>query len=120
MQRLYLAPTSSNTLVQLTIAHQLRRAADAELYKSEFLRRKDEEELWQETADALFALSTLLGDRLWFSDQKAGYFDASVFAYTHLILSDNIMHWQSNRLAELLLKHENLVVHRDRMLELYY
>lgn len=88
--------------------------------------------------DAFAALSALLGDDLWFfsasnvesgndaSTDGPGLFDASVFAYTHLILDSDrtahalLMDWKENPLKELLLKYSNLVSHRDRVVEVYF
>ena len=52
-------------------------------------------------------------------------FDASVFAYTHLILDsvhdgEEVMQWQVNSLKSILCRYENLVNHRKRILEMYY
>lgn len=70
--------------------------------------------------DAFASLSTLLGGDQWFFAQQApGLFDAAVFAYTHLLLDDE-MGWQENRLGEGLQKFENLVQHRNRIAELYH
>lgn len=74
----------------------------------------------QAANEAFTALSDLLdGDEWFFGLCKPSLFDASVFAYTHLIL-DSKMHWQDNKLEELLMEHGNLVQHRYRMLEMYY
>jgi metaxin len=40
-------------------------------------------------------------------------FDASVFAYTHLLL-DESLNWQNTRLVDSLKKSGNLVQHRQR------
>lgn len=74
----------------------------------------------RDASEALEALSTLLGnDEEWFFGQeRPGLFDASVFAYTHLI-SDDGLGWQENELAEILGRYENLRRHRDRILRMY-
>ena len=113
-------PCSSNTLVRWTIAHQLRTAAEQELSKASASDVIVEADIMRDALDALAALSDLLGNSEWFLDQtQPGLFDASVFAYTHLIL-DGSMQWQSNNLAEILHKHENLLRHRERISEMYY
>ena len=72
-------------------------------------------------ADAAFdALATLLGDDEWFFGQeKPGLFDASVFAYTQLLLDEG-MQWQENQLGDLVRRHEGLVRHRQQVVELYF
>ena len=51
------------------------------------------------------ALSDLLDTEDWFFGLTGpSLFDASVFAYTHLIL-DSKMHWSDNKLEELLMEH---------------
>ncbi|KAF2725840.1 hypothetical protein K431DRAFT_238014 [Polychaeton citri CBS 116435] len=119
VNRLYVSPCSSNTFVQLTIHHQLRNAAIAQLsttsstiVESELLRNADE---------AFSALSVLLGeDEYFFGQQGPGLFDASLFAYTHLILSDDAISWKTNRLGEVLKKYSNVMRHQQRITELYY
>ena len=74
----------------------------------------------REAEDAFDALETLLGEDEWFfRQQRPTLFDASVFAYTHLILDEN-MEWKDNKLGGQLGKRENLVQHRNRVLEMYY
>ena len=72
-------------------------------------------------AEAAFqSLSNLLGGGPWFySRDQPGIFDASVFAYTHLIL-DVRLEWAYHPLRDALLRHENLVSHRDRVLKMYF
>lgn len=77
-------------------------------------------DLIRDAQDAFEALSTLLGDDTWFfGTQKAGLFDASVFAYTQLLL-DEEMGWEQNLLGEVLREFENLVRHRDSIVQAYY
>lgn len=116
-RRLYVDPSTSNSLVRATLAVQLQQAARDELLKtSQYI---DVSALEAEADDAFEALSTLLGNNEHFFERSSpGLFDASVFAYTHLIL-DKGMGWKRNRLAELLQKHENLVQHRERLLKYF-
>ncbi|KAE8167172.1 hypothetical protein BDV40DRAFT_187954 [Aspergillus tamarii] len=116
-RRLYVDPSTSNSLVRATLAVQLQQAARDELLKtSQYI---DVGALEAEADDAFEALSTLLGNNEHFFERSSpGLFDASVFAYTHLIL-DKGMGWKRNRLAELLQKHENLVQHRERLLKYF-
>ncbi|KAI5200757.1 hypothetical protein E4T39_05605 [Aureobasidium subglaciale] len=117
-RRLYVTPSSSNTFVALAIAHQLRNAASQELLKVTPVVKA--EDILKEAVDALSALSTLLGGDTWFFGQeKPALFDASVFAYTHLLL-DEEMGWRNNPLAERLATFRNLVLHRERVLSDYY
>lgn len=95
----------------------MQQAARDELLKSSTYI--DVSALEAEAAEALEALSTLLGDNTHFFDRpNPGLFDASVFAYTHLIL-DKKMGWKYNRLEQLLLQHSNLVEHRERLLKFF-
>ena len=126
----------------MTIASQLRSAAQSEIVKattkSGSTYRLDEAEIMREVDEAFSALSTLLGNAQWFFEDQGesqsratpqndpGLFDASLFAYTHLILDrrkDGIsggLRWNQNPLAALLERYENLVRHRDRIVDLYY
>ena len=73
-----------------------------------------------EAEEAIEALVTLLGQAEWFfGQQKPSLFDASVFAYTHLILDENL-DWKDNKLGEQLKRRESLLQHRDRILKMYY
>jgi metaxin len=76
--------------------------------------------MMREASDAFTALSGLLGSHEWFFGQdKPGLFDASLFAYTYLILDEGIK-WDSNKLAEALGKHDTLIQHSLRIREVYY
>lgn len=120
VHRLYVEPCSTNILVQLAIGHQLAKAATDELVKSSNSNTISEEGIMQSAYDAFEALSDLLdADEWFFGLQTPSIFDASVFAYTHLIL-DSKMHWEDNRLEALLMHYGNLVQHRYRMLEMYF
>ena len=115
---LYIAPTTNNCLVRLALSQQLRSAAKAELLKEATVI--DVQSLHRESERAFSALSTLLGDDAYFfGDEQPSLFDASVFAYANILL-DHDLHWQIRHLAEGLEKHNNLVRHRDRILERYY
>ncbi|KAJ5682488.1 hypothetical protein N7462_005653 [Penicillium macrosclerotiorum] len=113
-RRLYVIPSTTNSLVRGALAFQLQHAAREELLKtSQYI---DVASLEGDAGNAFEALSSLLGaDEHFFGRPNPGLFDASVFAYTHLIL-DETMGWKQNRLAQLLRKHTNLVQHRDRLL----
>ena len=104
----------------MTIAYQLRRAAESELTKASASNTISEIDIMRGLEESFDALSTLLGQDEWFfGQQKPTLFDASIFAYTHLILDDG-MQWQENKLAEQLKKRQSLVQHRVRILEMYF
>ncbi|KAL6235934.1 hypothetical protein BDW75DRAFT_239665 [Aspergillus navahoensis] len=116
-RRLYVDPSTTNTAVRSALAAQLQQAARDELLKSS--PYIDSGALEAEAAEAFEALSTLLGDKdNFFGRPNPGLFDASVFAYTHLIL-DQKMGWKYNRLQQLLSPYKNLVQHRERLLEFF-
>lgn len=116
-RRLYVDPSTSNCAVRAALAMQLQQAARDELLKTSAY--VDVVALEADAADAFEALSTLLGENdHFFNRPNPGLFDASVFAYTHLIL-DEWMGWKQNRLGELLRQHKNLVQHRNRLLRFF-
>ncbi|OJJ35174.1 hypothetical protein ASPWEDRAFT_496371 [Aspergillus wentii DTO 134E9] len=116
-RRLYVDPSTTSTLVRVALGTQLQQAARDELLKSS--QYIDVGDLEAEAGNAFEALSTLLGDNQHFFDRpNPGLFDASVFAYTHLILDEG-MGWKQNRLGQLLRRHENLVQHRERLLNFF-
>lgn len=45
-----------------------------------------------------------------------GLFDASVFAYTHVLLDENL-DWKDKRLVDGLKQYGNLVLHQRRIME---
>ena len=114
----YVEQTSSNVLVQQATARQLRSAAQDELLKTSALI--DPGELYRRAEEAFNALATLLGDgEYFFGAGQPGLFDASLFAYTHLLL-DQGLGWQATNLMDALAKHDNLVEHRNRLLKQYF
>ncbi|PIB01779.1 hypothetical protein CB0940_00294 [Cercospora beticola] len=120
MQRLYVSPCSNHSLVRFTITRQLRAAAEEELVKSAGTNVVDADVLLKEAEEAFQALSQLLGEKEWFFGvERPGLFDASVFAYLHLVLNDGL-EWTHNPLAEGLRRVENLVRHRERIAERFY
>jgi metaxin len=117
-KKLYIYPTSSNPLARMGLFHQLQQAAMDELFKAMSYIREDE--LYFEAEKAFGALSTLLGeDDHFFRNEEPSLFDASVFAYTHLLL-DESLNWQNTRLVDSLKKSGNLVQHRQRLLKDYF
>lgn len=106
--------------MRAAIAYQLRVAAEAEVIKSCGTNGISILDLIRDAQEAFQAMATLLGDEKWFFGQaNPGLFDASVFAYTHNIL-DESLGWKYNFLDDLVRKHENLVQHRERILEQYF
>jgi glutathione S-transferase len=74
----------------------------------------------RDAATAMSALSELLAQNRWFFGQKQpSMLDASVFAYTQLIL-DGSLQWGENELAKHTSQHQNLVDHRDRILNQFF
>ncbi len=120
-----MAPTSTSSLVRRATARQLRQAADAEILKSTAAPAVDPRRLYADARRALSALSTLLGDAPWFGRGRDGHqavpglFDASLFAYTHLVLDDRLG-WQDQRLAALVREFPNLVGHQSRLYDSYF
>jgi metaxin len=117
-KKLYIYPASSNVFVQMTLAYQLQQAAREELLK--YSTYIDEDDLYAEAVGAFQALSTLLGDdENFFGTAQPNLFDASVFAYTHLLL-DNNLGWQNKRMPDSLRRNANLVQHRQRIVDKYF
>jgi metaxin len=117
---LYIQPCSSNFFVQTTILYQLQRAAESELIKATASDEIVESDIMQEAEEGIDALATILAEDEWFfASQRPTLFDASVFAYTQLILDEN-MGWQDNKLGDHLRHRSNLIQHRDRILDVYF
>ncbi|TVY56708.1 Metaxin-1 [Lachnellula cervina] len=115
---LYVTPTSTNPLVLASISHQLRSAAEAELLTHSSII--DTDDLYSEADKAFEALSILLGEDSWFfGNSKPTLFDASIFAYTQLLLDDELG-WQEKKLCRALRRRANLVQHRERLLVRYF
>jgi metaxin len=115
---LYIRSTSQNLFVRRAIAYQLRTAAKEELLKTVSII--DSGELYSRAQEAFQALSTLLCEnKNFFGSESPGLFDASLFAYTHLLL-DSDMGWETTTLVDILAQYPNLVRHRDRLLKQYF
>ncbi|TVY85594.1 Metaxin, partial [Lachnellula willkommii] len=115
---LYVSPASTNPLVRASISHQLRSAAEAELLTHTAII--DTDDLYSEADKAFEALSILLGEDSWFfGTAKPTLFDASIFAYTQLLLDDELG-WQEKKLCRALRRRGNLVQHRERLLVRYF
>lgn len=113
-----MTPYSRNLFVNLTTAYQLRLAASSELLKhTPVISASD---ILRDAAEAFSALSTLLGKAEWFfGAEKPGEFDAAVFAYTHLLLDED-MEWAVNEVGMELKRWGNLVRHRKRIYKMYF
>ena len=104
--------------MRLTLSRQLRAAAESELLKQS--AAIDVQSVYRESDKAFEALSELLGeDEYFFSTAEPGLFDASVFAYTNILLDEG-PEWQDRRMREGLRKCQNLVAHRRRILKTYF
>jgi len=115
---LYIATASSNIFVRSTLSHQLRTAASEEILKTNTFI--DREGIYLAVDRAFRSLSTLLGeDDYFFGKNKPGLFDASFFAYGHLLLSEK-MRWQSTRLSENLKQYDNLAQFCERIATKYF
>jgi metaxin len=106
--------------VRLTLARELRLAAETELLK--FSSIVNDETLYNQADEAFATLEAVLGKDDWFfGAQRPGLFDASVFAYTHLLLDEGLgKGWVDTRLRDALLARRRLVTHRDRVLARYF
>ncbi|KAG8526720.1 uncharacterized protein KY384_008149 [Bacidia gigantensis] len=117
-QPLYVDGSTSNMLLRLGLSQRLRQTARSELLKQSSVI--DVEALYREAQSAFSAISELLGnDQYFFNEERAGLFDAAVFAYSNILL-DEKMQWAERRLVEALAKWPNLVRHRDRILRTYF
>ncbi len=102
----------------MALSYQLHKAAEAELLKQSPMI--DVEALYREGEKAFLALSELLGeDNYFFGEAQPGLFDASVFAYTHILLDEGMV-WKDKRIVEDLEKCDNLVRHREKILEEWF
>ncbi|KAK3403077.1 hypothetical protein B0T20DRAFT_16574 [Sordaria brevicollis] len=97
LDRLYISPASSSFWVRGALRHQLRRAAESEILKTgpggtastALTLLVDEQAVYRAAVNALEALATLLSESntgWFFGAETPTLFDASVFAYTHLMI----------------------------------
>ena len=92
--------------------------AEAELLKQSAV--VDVEALYRECDAGFASLSELLGTEDWFfGGSSPGIFDASIFAYTHVLL-DSEIDWRDTRMREILKKYENLIQHHERIYTNYF
>ena len=115
---LYVASASSSYAVRLCLGRQLRTAARDELLKT--ITIIDPQELYRQAEQAFHSLSTLLGaDKFFFGQTTPGLFDASLFAYTQIILDDSL-NFSNPTLKKALQDQANLVQHRDRLIRGFF
>lgn len=159
----YVETCTGNTAVRAVLAHSLRSAAEEEILKScgivrGGMERVDVRALYARMEEAWAALAQILGHEEWFegvlgggigteeeggedggrsgvkTQSGPGVLDASIFAYSHVVLA-LLMDWPGreemsgrgldalsagNRLYEAIARHGNLVAHRDRILARYF
>ncbi|KAF3482565.1 uncharacterized protein GIQ15_05324 [Arthroderma uncinatum] len=117
-RRAYVEPSTNNSIVRTVLACQLQEAARSQLLRTSTYI--DVDDILAEAKNAFEALSVLLGsDSYFFGRAKPGLFDASVFAYVHLIL-DQKLGWNHNPLATYLDGHDNLLQHHERLFNTYF
>lgn len=96
----------------------MRQAAKSELLKQSTVI--DAESLYKECDRAFSALSELLGnDQYFFAAEEPGLFDASVFAYTNVLL-DRRLAFKELRMIDGLRDYANLVRHQRMIRRLYF
>lgn len=80
------------------------------------------EDLYSQAEEAFAALEMVLANDNWFfGASKPGLFDASVFAYTHLLMDENLgKGWIDTRLRDALLQRKSLTAHRSRILMSFF
>ncbi|ETI24030.1 hypothetical protein G647_03399 [Cladophialophora carrionii CBS 160.54] len=115
---LYVASASSSYPVRLSLAKQLQSAAREELLKTN--ATIDPHDLYAQAEQAFQALSTLLADNQFFFGQTTpGLFDASLLAYTQIILDDSL-EFRKPKLKLALQPYDNLIRHRDRLIRGFF
>ncbi|KAF5507061.1 Metaxin-1 [Colletotrichum aenigma] len=125
LSRLYIDPASANSIVRLTLRHQTTSAAEALVLRTTRTAVVDPSRIYADARDAFKALATLLdesgsgGTGWFFGAEEPTLFDASVFAYTHLLL-DEQFGWVDCRLVELVKEFPALVKHRKRLLKMCF
>jgi len=58
-------------------------------------------------------------DEFFFGERRPGLLDASVLAYTNVLLSEEL-DWRDPRMKEQLRGYQNLVEHRERIADGYF
>lgn len=82
----------------------------------------DASTIYGEADEAFEALDTLLGGNTWFfAADMPGLFDASIFAYTHLLLDENLgKGWTNDMLRTVIQDKHSLILHRDNVVDRYF
>jgi metaxin len=80
------------------------------------------DDLYKQAEEAFASLEMVLGNNEWFfGATRPGLFDASVFAYTHLLLDEGLGRgWVDMRMRDAVRARKNLVRHRERIVESYF
>jgi len=132
---LYIDPNSSHILVRASLGPSLRAAALDQLLASRSTFNStssiDLEGLYKDAEDAFEALSNLLGEKDWYSqtenstkeEQQPGLLDASVFAYTHVVLrlfASLSVGSPGERLRTSITRCSNILEHHDRIARQYF
>ncbi|KAJ3170285.1 Metaxin-2 [Geranomyces variabilis] len=78
------------------------------------------DEILSDAKHALAALSTLLGNQLFFFGSKASFLDAVVFSYLHVILSQLALPGGEVPLREAVMRHDNLVQYCRRVFNTFF
>jgi metaxin len=103
--------------VNLLLSSELQKSAAAELRKCRPGGVVNRDDIYADADAAFSALSTVLGGDEWFfGAEEPGLFDATVFGYTHLILTLE-WHEKETAIARSVRKHKNLVAHERRARE---
>ncbi|KAI1140322.1 hypothetical protein F5Y05DRAFT_377999 [Hypoxylon sp. FL0543] len=117
LSHLYITPFSKSQVVRTTTLHQLRHAAEAEILRSLGTPTVNSKALYEGARGAFEALSTVLDTDDWFFGvSEPTLFDATVFAYTHLLLDERLA-WVDQTLPEMVKMFPNLSEHHDRILQ---
>ncbi|PKS07634.1 hypothetical protein jhhlp_006240 [Lomentospora prolificans] len=118
---LYLDPAHPYPVAS-SVAHALCSAAEEEILASSRRQAVDVAHIYTDAQVALSALQDSLRDSEtgWFFQEKGPtLFDASVFAYTNVLLDERLT-WEDAKLPELLRRFDALVAHRERLLTKYW
>ncbi|EFR00580.1 hypothetical protein MGYG_03585 [Nannizzia gypsea CBS 118893] len=117
-RNVYVNSSTTNPIVRTALAYQLQDAARSQLQlKNSYI---DADDILAEAEKAFHTLSYILADhKYFFTDSTPCLFDASFFSYTHLIL-DETLGWKYNPLAAVIKRYDNLVQHRQRLLDTYF
>ncbi|CUS14117.1 unnamed protein product [Tuber aestivum] len=111
---------SSVSAVSSFLLRQAKAAARQQVLQAYPGGVLDPRRIYADAGAALEAISTMLGKDTWFfGGGDPGLFDASVFAYTHLILN---LRWHTgeNTLFRAVMEHDNLLGHERRIRDAFF